>query len=293
MDPWLFFCGPHRLDLRSTQVMAIVNLTPDSFSDGGAHGTTASVVDAVHQAIEAGAAIVDLGAESSRPGATVVSEAEELARLVPVLKALRDLSVPLSVDTYKPAVMRAALDLGVSMINDIWALRQPGALAAVRSSQCGVCLMHMQGEPATMQDAPHYGDVVAEVRQFLNERVAHLDGIGVGLHRIVVDPGFGFGKTAEHNLALMRALDQLATPGVNVLVGLSRKGWLGRVTGKPVDERLGAGIAAALAAVSRGARIVRTHDVAATVDALKIWEMVENPAPGAVDAHQGATLGQP
>ncbi len=251
--------------------MGVVNVTPDSFSDGGRFLEAGAAVDHARRLAEEGADIVDVGAESSRPGADVaVTPEEELRRLLPVLKGLRDLPVPVSVDTVKPEVMRAAIAEGASMVNDINALRAPGALEAVASAQVGVCLMHMQGEPRTMQREPRYGDVVAEVKAFLAERVAEAQARGIGRERIVIDPGFGFGKTVEHNFELLRNLGRLAEIGLPVMAGWSRKSTLGAVTGRGPTERLAASVAAALLAVQHGARIVRVHDVAATQDALAV-----------------------
>jgi len=250
--------------------MGIVNLTPDSFSGDGLTGDPRVAVGHARRQWEEGADILDLGAESSRPGARPASLAEELARLLPVLEAVTGWGIPVSVDTSKPEVMKAALAAGAVMINDITALANPDALAVVSASDCGICLMHMQGEPRTMQAGPVYGDVVAEVAAFLANRVALCREAGIAESRIVVDPGFGFGKTLEHNLALMRALDRLAPVGIPVLAGISRKSMLGTITGRPVGERLASSVAAALLAVERGARMVRVHDVAATKDALAV-----------------------
>jgi dihydropteroate synthase len=268
-------CGRFRLSLDRPLIMGIVNLTPDSFSGDGVGGDAARAIDHAQEQLEAGADILDLGAESTRPGAPAVSEDDELARLLPVLRALRDAAVPISVDTMKPAVMRAALAEGASMINDIRALTAPGALEAVAASDAAVCLMHMQGEPRTMQQAPHYADVVAEVFGYLEERARDCEIGGIAHERIVLDPGFGFGKTLEHNLALLRALPELAIRGFPVLAGVSRKSMLGQITGKPVGVRVHASVAAALLAVQKGAAIVRVHDVAATHDALAVLNAVE------------------
>jgi dihydropteroate synthase len=269
-------CGRHRLTLRHPLIVGIVNLTPDSFSGDG-HGSDADrAIAYVHAQIEAGADIIDLGAESSRPGAPPVSEADELARLLPVLRALRDVSVPLSVDTMKPAVMLAALAEGASMINDIAALTAPGAVEAVVASDAAVCLVHMQGKPRSMQDRPNYGDVVSEVIEFLDARAKACLTAGVERERIVLDPGFGFGKSLEHNLSLLRALPEFAARGYPVLVGLSRKSMLGKITGREVGDRLPASLAAALIAIQRGAAMIRVHDVAATRDALSVLNAVEN-----------------
>ncbi len=251
--------------------MGVVNVTPDSFSDGGRFLEAGAAVDHARRLAEEGADIVDVGAESSRPGADVaVTPEEELRRLLPVLKGLRDLPVPVSVDTVKPEVMRAAIAEGASMVNDINALRAPGALEAVASAQVGVCLMHMQGEPRTMQREPRYRDVVAEVKAFLAERVAAAEARGIARERLVVDPGFGFGKTIEHNFELLRNLGRLAEIGLPVMAGWSRKSTLSAVTGRGPAERVAASVAAALLAVQHGARIVRVHDVAATQDALAV-----------------------
>ena len=255
--------------------MAIVNLTTDSFSGDGLAGADLDEVFArAEAAVEAGAALLDLGGESTRPGAKPVSEEEELARVVPAVQRLLPLGVPISVDTLKPAVMRAAIAAGAAMINDVNGFRAPGAVDAVAGSDAGLCIMHMQGTPRTMQAAPSYADVMAEVDGFLKERVAVLAAAGVAPARICIDPGFGFGKTLEHNLELLRRLDVFAAGGLPVLVGLSRKSMLGALTGRPVEGRVHASVAAALLAVERGARIVRVHDVAATRDALRVWEAV-------------------
>jgi dihydropteroate synthase len=264
-------CGRFALELSRPLVMGVVNVTPDSFSDGGKYLEPGAAAERARQLLEEGADLIDLGAESSRPGADVKVPAEqELARLMPVLKALRDAPVPISVDTTKPEVMRAAIDAGAAMVNDINALRAPGALEAVAASNAGVCLMHMQGEPRTMQRAPRYSDVVSEVKAFLEERVAAAESCGIGRERIVIDPGFGFGKTVEHNFELLRSLSRFAGTGIPVLAGWSRKSTLGAITGRPAGERLAASVAAALLAVQHGAKIVRVHDVAATRDALAV-----------------------
>jgi len=255
--------------------MGIVNLTPDSFTgDGLASDADRAIAHAKAQ-IAAGADLLDLGAESSRPGAIPTSLDDELCRLLPVLEALDGCGVPLSVDTYKPEVMRAAIAHGAAMINDIYGLRMPGALAAVAESDCAVCLMHMQGEPLTMQLSPVYDDVVAEVRDFLGARVAAASAANIAPERLVLDPGFGFGKTLEHNVELLRRLPELAVGGLPLLAGFSRKSMLGAITGRPVEERLPASLAAAVLAAQRGARILRVHDVAATCDALAVWRAVE------------------
>jgi len=255
--------------------MGVVNVTPDSFSDGGRFFEPAAAIAHARQLIEEGADLLDLGAESSRPGAAAVGAEEELRRLLPVLRGLRDAPVPLSVDTIKPEVMRVVLAEGASMINDISALRAPDALAAVAAADAGVCLMHMQGTPGTMQQQPRYGDVVAEVKAFLLERVEAVRAAGIPLQRLCIDPGFGFGKTLEHNLELLRRLREFDALGVPVLVGWSRKSSLGTITGKPAGDRLAASIAAALIAAQNGAAILRVHDVAATRDALLVLQAVE------------------
>jgi len=250
--------------------MGVVNVTPDSFSDGGRFLEPEAAVAHAMALIEEGAHILDVGAESSRPGAQGVPAGEELSRLIPVLEGLRGCTVPISVDTTKPEVMRAAIAAGASMINDIGALRAPGALDAVAASDAAVCLMHMQGEPRTMQKEPHYGDVAAEVAVFLEERIAAAQAAGIAPERIAIDPGFGFGKSVAHNFELLRRLDRIAGIGPPVVAGWSRKSTLGAVTGRAADDRLAASLAAALLAVQHGAKIVRVHDVAATRDALAV-----------------------
>jgi dihydropteroate synthase len=269
-------CGRFRLSLHRPLIMGVVNVTPDSFSDGGRFFEPAAAIAHAHQLIEEGADLVDLGAESSRPGAVaVVAAEEELRRLLPVLQGLRDAPVPVSVDTIKPEVMRAALAEGATMINDINALRAPGAVAAVAAADAAVCLMHMQGTPGTMQQHPSYDDVVAEVKAFLLERVRTARDAGIAPDSIVIDPGFGFGKTLEHNLELLRHLREFEALGVPLLAGWSRKSSLGKITGRPAGERLGASVAAAIIAAQNGARILRVHDVAATRDALAVLGAVE------------------
>jgi dihydropteroate synthase len=250
--------------------MGVVNVTPDSFSDGGRFLEPEAAVAHAMALIEEGAHILDVGAESSRPGAQEVPAGEELSRLMPVLEGLRGCAVPVSVDTTKPEVMRAAIAAGASMINDIGALRAPGAIDAIAGSDAAVCLMHMQGEPRTMQKEPRYGDVAAEVAMFLEERVAAAMAGGIARERIAIDPGFGFGKSVAHNFELLRRLDRVAAIGPPVVVGWSRKSTLGAVTGRAAEDRLAASLAAALLAVQHGAKIVRVHDVAATRDALAV-----------------------
>ena len=259
------------LALERPLIMGIVNVTPDSFSDGGRFLEPSAALEHARRLIDEGADILDIGGESTRPGSAAIPESEEIARVVPVLEALRKSGVVLSVDTSKPGVMRAALDAGAAIVNDVCALQAPGALDAVAASDCGVVLMHMQGSPRTMQLNPHYTDVVGEVREFLRERIAAATARGVAAVRIVVDPGFGFGKTVEHNFELLGQLAALTKLGVPVLAGVSRKGMLGAVTGRAVTDRIAASVAAAVIAVERGARIVRVHDVAATRDALRVW----------------------
>jgi len=269
-------CGRYRLALERVHVMGVLNVTPDSFSDGGRYADPQAALAHAQQMIEEGAAIIDVGAESTRPGAPVVTAEDELARVLPVLRALRDLPVPLSIDTSEPLVMRAALDLGAAIINDVRALRRPGALeVAVANPDCGVVLMHMSGEPATMQREPHYVDVLREVMQWLARRRDFVLAAGIAPGRIALDPGFGFGKTQGHNRQLLAGLAQLQGLGHPVLVGLSRKSTLGELTGRPVTQRLPASLAAALIAAQNGARIVRVHDVGATRDALAVWEAFE------------------
>lgn len=251
--------------------MGVLNVTPDSFSDGGDFFVPDAALRRAEQMVAEGADIIDVGGESTRPGADAVSMQDERHRVVPVIEALaRRLPVPLSVDTSKPEVMRAAADAGASLINDVRALRAPGALAAAASLRLPVCLMHMQGEPRTMQSDPTYGDVVAEVGDFLRARIAACLAAGVPGERLLLDPGFGFGKRLAHNLALLARLPELAEIGPPLLVGVSRKSMLGAITGRPVAERLPAGLAAAVLAAHGGARILRVHDVAPTVDALKV-----------------------
>ncbi len=251
--------------------MGIINATPDSFSGDGVAFDLVRAVEQAHAFVADGADILDIGGESTRPGAVPVGAEEEIRRVVPLIEALRELKVPLSIDTFKPEVMRAALAAGATLINDINALRAPGAVEVAAASDAGICLMHMQGTPQTMQEDPAYENVVAEVKAFLVERIEACRAAGIGRERIVIDPGFGFGKTSEHNLELLRGLDRFVATGYPVLVGLSRKSVLGRLTGRKVTERVAASVAAAIAAVARGASIVRVHDVAATRDALAVW----------------------
>ncbi len=264
-------CRRTVLDLAEPAVMGVLNVTPDSFSDGGLHASLETAVAHGLRLADEGAAIVDVGGESTRPGAAPVDAREEIERVVPVIERLAQrLRVPISVDTSKPEVMRAAVAAGAQMINDVCALSLPGALEAAAASGAAVCLMHMQGEPRTMQSSPSYRDVVAEVRQFLDARVAACEAAGIPRERICVDPGIGFGKTRDHNLALLARLDELAGPSMPVLIGVSRKSLVGMITGRPPAGRLAGSVALAALGVARGAAIVRAHDVAATLDAVKV-----------------------
>jgi dihydropteroate synthase len=276
----LLRCADKILDLTRPVVMGVVNVTPDSFSDGGRFFEPGEAVEHGLRLAEEGAAILDIGGESTRPGAADVAVDEELRRILPVIERLRAAtSAILSVDTSKPQVMRAAAAAGVGLINDVRALRAPDALGTAAESGCALCLMHMRGEPRTMQQSPVYDDVVGEVRSFLAERVAAVRAAGVSAERITIDPGFGFGKTLEHNLQLLRRLPELAAVGVPLLVGLSRKSMVGHLTGRPAGERIHGSVALAVMAVLKGARIVRAHDVAATVDALRTVSMVGLDGP--------------
>ncbi|HYD94651.1 MAG TPA: dihydropteroate synthase [Noviherbaspirillum sp.] len=280
-----FQCGRYRFPTRPGQsrplVMGVLNVTPDSFSDGGRFHSLDQALSHAEQMIAEGVDIIDIGGESSRPGAQPLPLDEELRRVMPVLFALRDCGKPLSVDTYKPEVMREAINAGADMINDINGFRAEGALSAVNESDCALCIMHMQNAPLTMQVQPHYDDVTAEVTQFLRQGVERMEQGGIDRRRICVDPGFGFGKTLEHNLMLLRNIGRIAgETGVPVLAGLSRKSMIGAITGKPVERRVAGSVAGALAAVARGALIVRVHDVAETVDALKVWRAVEEDQQG-------------
>ncbi len=268
-------CRDTRLSLANARVMGVLNLTPDSFSDGGRFVApdrldVAAAVAAAQAMIDAGAAIIDVGGESTRPGSAGVTVEEELRRVIPVVERLTAMGTIVSVDTSKSVVAKAALAVGVQLINDVRAMADQNLLADVAKAGAAVCLMHMRGEPRTMQDAPSYGDVVAEVRMFLAERIQRCLAAGLDADQILVDPGFGFGKTLQHNLELLRRLKELVSLDCPVLVGLSRKGMIGALTGRAVGERVAGSVAAALIAVQHGARIVRTHDVAATVDALAV-----------------------
>ncbi|MBD9406377.1 dihydropteroate synthase [Acidovorax sp. ACV02] len=264
------------IDLVRPQVMGIVNVTPDSFSDGGRHGSTAAALRHCEQLLKEGADILDIGGESTRPGSPAVPLNEELSRVVPLVREAVALGVPISVDTYKPEVMRAVLDLGADIVNDIWALRQPGAVAAVAAHpQCGVCLMHMHRDPQTMQQAPMGGDVVPQVLSFLQLQAHNLLALGVEKARILLDAGIGFGKTVEQNFALLARQSEVLAAGYPLLAGWSRKSSLGTITGLEVSQRMVPSVAAALLAVERGASVVRVHDVRETVAALAVWSAMQ------------------
>jgi len=269
-----FVCGKFQLDLSAPKVMGIVNVTPDSFSDGGRFISTDKAIAHAHNLVAQGADILDIGGESTRPGATPVPLDEELSRVIPVIESLAGIGVPLSIDTYKPEVMRAAILAGVDIVNDVCALQEPQALEIVAASDVGVCLMHMQGRPQNMQQDPQYQDVVQEVSDFLKGRLAAAEQVGIAKARITLDPGFGFGKRTAHNLALLEGLSTLQKLGAPLLIGLSRKSVLGQVAGADVNERLYASLAASVIAVMKGANIVRVHDVKATVEALKVVSAV-------------------
>jgi len=280
MNKQFLQCGRYRLPMDEEQaaplVMGILNVTPDSFSDGGQFQSLDFALSRAEQMIADGVDIIDIGGESSRPGAEPLPLEEELRRVMPLIYALRDCGKPLSIDTYKAEVMREAIAAGADMINDINGFRAEGALRAVKDSECALCIMHMQRDPQTMQAEPHYADVTREVIEFLGERMQALSVEGVARERMCIDPGFGFGKTLQHNLTLLKDIGRMARElDAPVLAGLSRKSMIGAITGKPVEQRLGGSIAAALSAVAQGARIVRVHDVAATVDAIKVWQAVE------------------
>jgi dihydropteroate synthase len=269
-------CGRFALQLDRPLIMGVLNVTPDSFSDGGQFLDRDAALAQAHRMVEEGAAIIDVGGESSRPGAQPVSEDEELARVLPVLRALADLPLPVSVDTRRARVMREALDAGASMINDIEALSAPGALEAAAATGCAVCLMHKQGEPATMQRDPRYDDVVREVRDYLAGRLLAAQRAGIATDRLVADVGFGFGKTDRHNMELLRRLPEFGALGVPLLAGLSRKSTLGRITGRAPQERLAASLAAALLATQGGAKILRVHEVGPTRDVLAVWQAYQD-----------------
>ncbi len=280
-------CGSHTLDLAIPAVMGIVNVTPDSFSDGGRWLDPAHALDHALQMIDEGARIIDVGGESTRPGAASVSLEEELRRVVPVVAALTQrVAIPISVDTSRPEVIRAVLDAGASIINDIRALREPGALRVVAASSAALCVMHMQGEPGTMHLAPAYDNVFGAVRQFLIERAEACDKADIAADRIAVDPGIGFGKSVAHNLELLARLPEFAALRWPILVGISRKSLIGAITGRSVDQRLAGGVAFTTAAVLSGASIIRTHDVPATVDAVKVAMALRN-AQAAIGTKEG------
>ena len=271
--PMILRCGSYHLSLERPLIMGVVNVTPDSFSDGGHFLRHEAAVAHARRLIDEGADLLDIGGESTRPGAPPVSLDEERRRVLPVLEALTGLGVPLSVDTQKPELMREAAAAGAAMVNDVNGFEAPGAFATVADSACAICIMHKQGTPQTMQQAPQYGDVVAEVAAYLRSRVEAAQAAGIARECIVVDPGFGFGKTLEHNLALLRGLGRLA-PGLPLLAGLSRKTMIGTLTGRAVGDRVSGSVAAALIAAQHGAAILRVHDVAATRDALVVWQAV-------------------
>jgi dihydropteroate synthase len=278
-------CGKYGLPLERPLVMGVLNVTPDSFSDGGRYASTESAVAHARALISEGADILDVGGESTRPGAQPVTLDEERWRVLPVIEGLAGDGVPISVDTCKPVLMREAIAAGASLVNDVRALEAPDALETVARTSAAVCLMHKQGDPRTMQQSPHYEDVVREVRDYLAGRIEAALAAGIARERIVIDPGFGFGKTQEHNLELARHLAELTTLGVPVLAGLSRKAMLGRITGREARDRVHASVAAALFAVERGAAIVRVHDVMATRDALAVWFALK----GTIDSKRSGT----
>jgi dihydropteroate synthase len=272
-----FVCGSYQLNLTRPHIMGIVNVTPDSFSDGGKYTSVEQAVVHALQLIEEGADILDIGGESTRPGATPVPLSEELSRVIPVIQALRKVAnVPISIDTYKPEVMREAINAGADIVNDVRALQEHGALEIVAASSAGVCLMHMQGMPQTMQQDPVYHDVVGEVKDFLTVRMHAAINAGISAERITLDPGFGFGKRTIHNIALIQHLEKLAEIGLPLLVGLSRKSVLGAITGQDENQRLHAGLAASVISAMKGAKILRVHDVKATADALKVVAAIQS-----------------
>jgi len=268
-------CAGKIMSLDIARVMGIVNVTPDSFSDGGQHDSTEAAIAHALRLVSEGADVLDIGGESTRPGAKEISEAEELQRVIPVIEALaKKITIPIAIDTSKPGVMRAAVNAGASIINDVFALRRDDALDVAAELKVPVILMHMQGEPGSMQAAPQYDDAVAEVHSFLTQRIFACEMAGISKKNIVIDPGFGFGKSLEHNLALLAQLRRFVEMGVPVLAGLSRKSMIGNLTGRDVNDRVYGSVAAALIAAQNGAKIIRVHDVAATVDALKVWNAV-------------------
>jgi dihydropteroate synthase len=278
--PLILDCAGKPLDLSQLQVMGILNLTPDSFSDGGRFISKDVALSHALQMVADGAAIIDIGGESTRPGAQPVSADEEMDRVIPLIEALAsEVSVPISIDTSKPKVMRAAVSAGAGMINDVMALREPGALSAAAESSVPVCLMHMQGEPRTMQQSPEYGDVAAEVKVFLQQRMSACEAAGIPRSHLIIDPGFGFGKSLTHNLELLNKLELLGDLGLPMLVGISRKSMIGAILGdRPVEERLFGSLAAAVVAAMKGSAILRVHDVRATVDALAVVSAIRTPA---------------
>ena len=272
MNEPIWQAGRFQLNLRHPIVMGIVNVTPDSFSDGGLHGNALSAMAHCEKLLKDGAQVLDIGGESSRPGAPELTAAEEWSRIGELIRDAISLNVPISIDTYKPETMAKALDLGADIINDIRALQEPGALEAVsQHPSCGVCLMHMQGKPDSMQVAPQYQDPVLEVKYFLEERAHALVSKGVAKSRITLDPGYCFGKTPEHNLSLLQRQREILELGFPLLIGWSRKSTIGVITGRPVEQRLAGSLAAALASIQNGARVIRVHDVAETVDVIKVW----------------------
>jgi dihydropteroate synthase len=288
--PNLFRCGTRVLDLSTPVVMGVLNVTPDSFSDGGRYGDLESAVRRARELLAEGAAIVDVGGESTRPRSTPPTVDEELRRVVPVVRAIAtELDVVVSVDTSRAEVVEAAVEAGATMVNDVRGLRDDAVLAAVARARVAVCVMHMQGEPATMQDNPHYGDVVGEVRRFLAARLSACRAAGIAADALAVDPGFGFGKTLEHNLALLEALEEFTTLGAPLLVGLSRKSMIGTLTGRPPNDRVAGSVALAAIAASRGAAIVRAHDVAAALDAVKIGAALRRGSTATAAAAPGRT----
>ena len=278
--PATWRCGHFLFDFtrrKKPLVMGILNATPDSFSDGGKFRTASDAIIQAELMIKSGADLIDIGGESTRPGAKPISLQEELDRVLPIIEALKGCGIPLSIDTYKAETMRQALRTGVDCVNDIWALRQDEAVSAVlESKDCGIVLMHMQRDPLTMQFDPDYQDVIAEVSQFLNERAKLLIQNGISSDRIAIDPGFGFGKSLEHNINMLFHFASFTTLGFPLLAGISRKSMLGKITGKETHERMAPSIAAAIMAADRGAQIIRVHDVAETVDALMLWEALQD-----------------
>jgi len=284
-------CAGKILSFDIPRVMGIVNVTPDSFSDGGQHSTTESAIAHALQLVSDGADVLDIGGESTRPGAKEISEAEELQRVIPVIEALaKQITIPVAIDTSKPGVMRAAVNAGATIINDVFALRRDDALDVAAELKVPVILMHMQGEPGSMQAAPHYDDAVTEVHSFLTQRIFACEMAGISKKNIVIDPGFGFGKSLEHNLALLAQLRRFVEMGVPVLAGLSRKSMIGTLTGRDVNDRVYGSVAAALIAAQNGAKIIRVHDVAATVDALKVWNAVSRQGKPVLKSNKPAGI---